>query len=880
MRILWVKAPLVLRRHPAVLAAVVLMAVLAALAAASSPIVRAAVESESLQGQLRVMSPLAAGFEVQGPYAPLNRDRARRAAATKLARRLPFVGPAVVSSELDNLTIANPNGPGVQVVALARTGAVAHVHHLTHSSGSGVWISSLTAQLTHLRPGGTLLLTVYAVGGTPPPVVRLRVAGIYQRLDTDFENPYWANWLRAIVPASADAPPQPQFVLMPESTFLHIAHAFAPSDPFAKYVQNRYEFPVDPSGITYTGAKVLMHRFASLRDEILRPGSPLGRSLGCSGDTRGGGCNTSSSLDAALAIAGNDMAAVSSTISLLSWCGIVLALALCVAAGVFLVRRRADETHVVYTRGESTFSFAARTALEAVLPAAAGAAAGLGIALLVLHAFAPRGAIGGGTVSSAAWRTAAAFAGAVVCVALGAATAYPRRPAQARHRFVRLPWELLPLAAAGSLLGLVLAGGGLAHDSNGAAHPHLIVFVLPVLGAAGVAGLVVRAVRRALGRRRPSFAAVFLAVRRLAAARGLLVAVVVSSAAAFSMYAYATTLSASLDRTAAEKAFVSNGGDVQAVVDPSNRIITPFPFPAAIVEIDQLNASFPSGARVDVIAGNPKAVAATLRWGSGWSGDPRPLLRKLSVTKDDPLDAIATPGAPSTDAIIDQGARIPVHVIGHAVLPGTTAGRPAIFVSRAALRRVAARLGILDPAPQAAGLLWAKGLPSKVEPALIESDLAPSFLTTPSHILDDPSVGAAERSYRYVKVIGIAAAVLSLIALLLYLQSRQRSQLIATALVRRMGLGAVADAGALALEAAAIVFFATVSGTIVAIFAARPIVGHIDALPLYAPAPIYVAPWAALAASVGAAVAVAACLGAIATAVAARSNVAEALRVA
>ena len=880
MRVLWVKAPFVLRRHPAVLAAITLMALLAALAAASSPLVRAAVESESLKGQLQVMSPLSAGFEVQTAYARLSADTARRAAAMRLARRLPFVGPAVVSSEVDYLTIANQNGVGVEVVPMARTGAVAHVHRLTPPSGDGVWISSLTAQLTRLRPGGTLLLTVYRVGGKLPPVVRLHVAGIYQRLDTDFENPYWANWLRAIVPASADAPPQPQFVLMPHSTFLGVAHAFAPSDLSARYIQNRYEFPVDPAGLTSTGAQRLLKRFAQLRANILRPGSPLGRSLGCFGDTRGGGCNTSSSLDAALAIAANDVAAVSPTISLLSWCGIAIALALCLAAGAFLVRRRGDEVHVVYTRGESVVSFAARTSLEAALPAAVGAACGLGIALLVLRAFAPDGSIASGTEIAAALRALAGFAGAILFVALGSAAAFPRRARPlSRRTLARVPWEVVPLAIAGVLLGVVLAGGGLTHDPSGGTHPRLAVFFVPVLAAAGIAGLGVRAGRRLLGRPRGSLASVFLAVRRLAAARGLLVAVVVASAAAFAMYAYAATLSASLDRSAGEKAFVSNGSDVQAIVDPRETITSPFPFPATIVEVDQLNVSFANGDRVDLIAGDPAALARTLRWGDGWGDDPRPLLGKVK-NGPGPLDAIATPGAPSADAIFDQGARIPIRIVGHAALPGTTPDRPALLVSRVALRRAAHRAGVLDPGPQAGGLLWAKGPPRIVEPALIASNLAPAYLTTPSHILDDPSVGAAERSYRYVKAIGIAAAVLSVVALLLYLQARQRSQLIASALVRRMGLAARSDAVAVALEAGAIVAFATVIGGAVAAFTARPLVGHVDALPLYAPAPSYVAPWTSFVVAGAIAVAAAAILGALATVFAARSDVAEALRVA
>ena len=86
MRVLWVKAPLLLRRHPPVLAAVVLSITLAALAASAVPLVRAGVESESLSGQLRSMTPLAAGFEIRVQEGRVGEDAGRRSAAVRLGR--------------------------------------------------------------------------------------------------------------------------------------------------------------------------------------------------------------------------------------------------------------------------------------------------------------------------------------------------------------------------------------------------------------------------------------------------------------------------------------------------------------------------------------------------------------------------------------------------------------------------------------------------------------------------------------------------------------------------------------------------------------------------------------------------------------------------
>jgi hypothetical protein len=870
VRVLWVKAPLLLRRHPPVLAAIVLSVALAALAASAVPLVRAGVESESLHGQVRTMSPLAAGFEIRVQDSRIGGDAARRAAAMRLGRSVRFLGTPVVSSFIatQGIQVSGSASPGFAVVPLARTGAIEHVTHVTAAAGPGVWIADSMAQVTHLRPGDTLRLTIQAFLAEPR-VVRLPIAGVYHTLEADRDNPYWANWQQDIRNPDPDQPPPPPFVLMSEAMLQRVSGTLFP------VVENRFEFPVDPHRLSFADAQRLEHRFRTLGKQLVVSRS----ALGC----RPRVCQTSSSLSAALTVASTDVASVTPTISLLSAIGLVIAFGLCVAAGLFLVRRRADEAHVLFVRGEAASVFASRTALEALLPALAGFAAGLGAALLALRALAPDGTVTGETAGAGAARAAAAAAIGLVCIATGAGIAFPRRTSahERRHHLMRVPWEAAPLVIYGVLLVLVVGGHGIAHDSSGASHPRLAVFLVPVFAVAGVAGLAVRVVRRALARRGGEAPPeVFFAVRRIAATRGLFVAVVVAAATSFGTFAYAATLSSSLDRSVAEKAFVANGSDVQGLVDPLVRVFKPFPFPVAVVEIDDSYAVFPSGERVDVIAGDPGALARTIRWGDGWSDDPRKLLPKLARYDGPGLAAIATPGAPGSDAIFEQGARIPIHVVGHAPLPGSTAGRPALLVSRRAFHQVARTARILDPPPLATGLLWARGDPRAISPVLEASALAPAYLTTLSHIYDDASVGAAKRSYRYVKVIGGAAAVLALVALLLYLQARQRAQLIASALVARMGLSPRRDAAALALESGSIVLLAGVVGAAVATAAAAPIAHHVDALPLYAPAPALILPWATLALGLAAAVVAGALLGVAAIAIAARSDVAEALRVA
>ncbi|MFL5927545.1 MAG: hypothetical protein ACJ77E_11490, partial [Gaiellaceae bacterium] len=754
MRVLWVKAPFVLRRHPVIFAAVVATSAIAALVAASSPFVRAGVRSESLRAQVRQLSPFAVGLEIRSG-GPLRTDLSRRAAAVRLGATLPGAGRPVTTSLFPAQVTGLP-GNGLEVIAMARTAALAHVGRLTSTRGNGAWISSRTAKEAGLRPGGTLRLRLLAPGRLK--TVRLRVAGVYRALDGDLDNPYWANFVQDIRPVNPDAPLPPAFVLLSEPTLRRAARR-----PGAE-VENRFEYPVAPASVTFTEAERLSRTFAEMGRRVRSPRTELALRLGCTFRR----CDVHSALDAALTVAARNVAAVAPTISLLAGCGLAIAFALTSATGVFLVRRRSDEVEALYARGESPFSFAGRVALEALTPTAVGTALGFVLALGTLRLAAAQGAIDSATVFSGAARAGAAAVVGLLTIAAGAGLAFPRRSRAANGRLGavrRLPWELAPLAAAAALAALLLTGGGLTRDANGDSHPSFALFVLPMLVAAGAGGLAVRALRRVLARRAGDAPpAVFLAVRRLAGAGSLLVAVIVSGAIAVGAFAYALTLSRSLTRSVAEKSFVANGSDVQGFVDPLATVPKGLPFPVALVQVDSLDVSLPDGRRIDVIAGDPKALSRTILWGDGWAHDPRPLLGRLA-SDHGAVPAIATPDAPATDAIVDQGARVPIRIVGRADVPGATANRPALLVSSAVLARVARRRGIQSPGPGATGLVWARGSPPLIEPALAASSLAPFYLTTPSHIRESGSVGAARRSYRFIIVIAIAAAALSLVSL-------------------------------------------------------------------------------------------------------------------
>jgi ABC-type antimicrobial peptide transport system permease subunit len=129
-------------------------------------------------------------------------------------------------------------------------------------------------------------------------------------------------------------------------------------------------------------------------------------------------------------------------------------------------------------------------------------------------------------------------------------------------------------------------------------------------------------------------------------------------------------------------------------------------------------------------------------------------------------------------------------------------------------------------------------------------------------------------------VVAAGAALLALAALLLYLYARERSQLLAGAFLRRMGLTRRAEAASLAVEAAALVACAGAVGTFAALVAAAPLLAHLDPFAQLPPAPALVVPWQGIAIVLVSASAFAAAVGAATALLVARNEPAEALRVA
>jgi hypothetical protein len=413
------------------------------------------------------------------------------------------------------------------------------------------------------------------------------------------------------------------------------------------------------------------------------------------------------------------------------------------------------------------------------------------------------------------------------------------------------------------------------------------VFLFPLLLVAAAAGLVVRALRPALRMGASRFAGlptpVFLALRRLAAAGGVLTALLVVTAVAFGSYFYSETVASSLSRGVSEKAYVAYGGDAQGLISGSSALPQRFPYPLTRLDYGNQSAVIggPDGTYADVLAVDGSTLGSVLRWYPGWGSDPRPLLPGLAKADGGRLPVVVSDLVPAdTKAIWMQGTRLPVRVVARVhVFPGMSDGVPVVIADSSALAATAKKAGLLDPLNDPPTYVWAKGPPAATARALQAAPVEAAFVSSIDAFRKQPDVLAATRAFSYMRLMAVASGVLVFLGLLLYLGARQRSQAVASSLAARMGLRRRTEILSLALELGAVTLIAAAVGGVVAVLAASPVVGHVDPLPAYPPGPALAIPLAAALGSAVALVAVEALAGAFTSWASRRTNMAEALRV-
>jgi putative ABC transport system permease protein len=860
---LWGTAPLALRRYPGVFAAILVGGTLLSLAAVSAPLFLSAATSRLLQAHVAdpVITRWGAGSSYQSRTVPLDRsapdgsgvplhERQAEVFAERMAGS-PSLAPVVRSALSPEVSVSVAGGTRSRSGRLmGRVGALDHVEALEGRRGHGVWISDLTARGVGARPGDTLELQ--REGG---PSVLVPVDGIYRALSSVPSEGFWRAWHRDIHPLCEDCPVPPPFLLTSLEQVVDLTH-----DLGAPTMAIGLDAPLATDRITLEEGRALEGFLARFERDITDRGSVLHdlfRCCGFQGPPDRTRTDFVSNIGRVVDQVERRMLPVEGPVQVLLAAGLAVALAVIAGAGAFATAARRVEADLLDARGWSPWSFAPRAGLEAVLPSAGGAAAGLGLGVLLVWAVGPDAPLEGAILRRTAVTSALTVPVAAALVGAVAGWAFGRRSGTRtpRRRWVsRLPWEGAALALGGALLLRLRRSGAFVDDPElGFARPDPFLLLAPILFLAGAAGAVARAFRVAATRWRAHGPGVsharYLAAHRLASAPAMVVLLFAGTALAVATFAYAQTVVRSMRVTVEAKAGVFVGGEAQATVGRDTRMPSDLSVPATrVTRIRDAGSVTPGGDRFDLLAVDPATLPDAAYWRDDFAdASLEELAASIAGQAADGMPVVIAGSGDLDITGVTVGRRLlPASVVGRArAFPGTSSDRPLIVVADGAYREA---FGPGDPfrIANASTQLWFRGDPGRARQALARVGIRPFGFLTARQVRDVPSIAAIEDTFGVLNLLSIAAGLLVLGVMVLYLQARQRAQLVAGALSARMGLTEADQRRALLGELGSLLGTATIAAVVLGLLASSVVVPLLDPLATVAPRPMVVVPFGPL----------------------------------
>jgi putative ABC transport system permease protein len=190
-----------------------------------------------------------------------------------------------------------------------------------------------------------------------------------------------------------------------------------------------------------------------------------------------------------------------------------------------------------------------------------------------------------------------------------------------------------------------------------------------------------------------------------------------------------------------------------------------------------------------------------------------------------------------------SGEVMPVEVVARAdAFPGMISRRPLVVMPAQIFESL---FGLSNPLAvgNATAELWVKGDSKAAIAALSALEPAPYLFLTADDVKDAPSIDAVVSTFGVLNVLAIAAAVLVIIVLLMYVQARGRAQVVAYGLSRHMGLKHAGYRRSLTGEIAIILILSSALGSVLALVSARLISSELDPLATIPPDPLFAAPW-------------------------------------
>lgn len=892
----WRRAPLLLLRHPPVLAAVAGATLVLGSSAAVGPVFLSSAADAAVARQVASRCAFDAGLTVSAqatgvnaavpgaavPGSPATDDYAlldrRTAAVSQAARNLGHLQGPVLQLTAPLQAISLQTGPHGDVRLLYRQGALDHVKKLADAGGSGVWITNTFAGLLSLHPGDRFQLL--ASGGRALATVRVR--GLYQDMEFLPKTAYWCADESLITPPSifSETIPSP-LIVVDQPTYRQISRAMGDSDTIASWAWT------PDRRLTVEQASQVATGLPKFQRAIENPKGPFSTAVPFRSLL--GGQEVVEVRSGLPFIAGRAKAirgAVRAGTSPASSAGSLVSILLVAAAGSYWVDRRRNEVTMLAARGAGRAALGLKAALEMGPAAVVGVVVGAVAALLLVQVSGPSSVIAPSAIGSGAVR--ALVAGGVALAALGTVAAVrvailTERPIGTRQSVLRrVPFELAAVAGAVlTYLRLRTVRPPVVAPATRVPPVDSVLLLFPLLFLVGLVGFELRLAVFGLGRlrrRRLAWAhGLFLAARRLGAAPAAAALLAGASALSIGVLVYSATLTGSVRATLAAKAKVFVGSDL-AVTLRSDQ-----PLPSVLSEratvVRRVLDATDGGQPVDLLGIDPATFTRGAFWDPSFArASLTDLVHRLSPASTGgavpvlAANGSAPAGGTITVTVEAQTVRIPIVIVGQAgTFPGEHYGQPAFVAAWPALTQA----GVV--ASQEA---WVRGSPSTALAAFREAGIPATFAVDEASVLDKTDFLTASWTFGYLRALGILTGLMTIGGMLLYLESRQRARKVAYALARRMGLRRGAHAASIATELAATLGSGVIAGGVLASAAAWLTYGHIDSAPQNPPTPLLLLPWSTYAATALAAAAVVAAGACLTQRSADRARIAQELRVA
>ncbi|HSJ51664.1 MAG TPA: FtsX-like permease family protein [Actinomycetota bacterium] len=781
----------------------------------------------------------------------------------------PFLGDPIVTARGDSVVASAGKGRKQPVRIAVRTGFLEHVERLQGTGPGGIWIADVTAQKLNVEPGEQFeVRTAF----TRAPVT---VAGVYRDLLISPRDPFWSPLAQFIYSTPQSDTRPPPLMLMDLESYLALEDGLR-DDQDALI----WEFRLPTRAMSVEEAEGLEARLDRFESVIANTSNDVGAAFRRS--------SRSQPLTGWLSVTTEITDPVSAPVGTLALAGQAVALAMLIGSGVFMMRRRRVEVAVLHARGVGPARFGLRTMVEVALPIVLGTFAGSAFAVWIVERLGDGGPVGDGAIRdaivAAAWMTAAAIVllGAVAARSIAAGRPEGSTVARATSR---MPWDILLVGVAIGTLLWLRAGQEPTGDSPPQLDPLFLLF--PLLLLTGAAGLAARALRMALPRLRRWAGrgpGTYLATRRLAAAPRSATWLLVASSVAVGILVYAGTLTASLGDSATQDAALAAGSEAAVTYtgvlsgDPT----ASFPV-TSVARIGRVTFAAGSTADLDVLLVDADTFADAAFWRGEFAGQSLDMMMSALALPSSPRVPAVVAGAirPPEDPILSlPGFDVPIEVVGRArTFPGIVGARPTVVVDAEVMRTATEAAGQeLDRFIERTEL-WARAEERQARAVVTSGGGTVSSSTGVVRLRDTPRYLAVRSMLRFLLALGVLAAAVVGIAVVLYLQSRQRRSETSYALARRMGLSSAAHLRSIVLEMAVLLLGALAVGGALALIATSLINADVQARALDVDVALFRVP-IALVGAIGAALIVfAVAAAAFAQWRADRADVAEVMRV-